>query len=79
MPAAAMQFLVLIFAIIAAGLYAAFSRFLAHRERMAALEARRPVVLLQLPPGDPGNADRLTDEILAACKAKGIEVDLEIR
>ena len=32
-----------------------------------------------LPPGDPGNADRLTEEILAACKEKGIEVDLELR
>jgi hypothetical protein len=71
--------LVLLVAILATGAYAAFSRFLAHRERMAALEAKRPLVLLQLPPGDPGHADRLTEEILEACKQKGIDVDLEIR
>ena len=70
---------VMMIAVLVAGGYAAFSRFLAHRERMAALEAKRPHVMLQLPPGDPGNADRLTEEILAACKEKGIEVDLELR
>lgn len=74
-----MPLLVMLIALLVAGGYAGFSRFLAHRERMAELEARRPHVMLQLPPGDPGNADRLTEEILAACKAKGIEVDLELR
>lgn len=71
--------LVILIAVLVAGGYAAFSRFLGHRERMAELEARRPHVVLQLPPGDPGDADRLTEEILAACKEKGIEVDLELR
>ncbi len=74
-----MPLLVILIAVLVAGGYAAFSRFLGHRERMAELEARRPHVLLQLPPGDPGDADRLTEEILAACKEKGIEVDLELR
>lgn len=72
-------FLIYLFAILAIGGYAAFSRFLAHRERMAAIEAKRPLVMLQLPPGDPGHADKLTEEILEACKQKGIEVDLEVR
>lgn len=71
--------LFLFFVVAVAGGYAALSRFLAHRERMAALEARRPVVMLQLPAGDLPQTDRLTDDILAACKAKGIDVDLEIR
>ena len=70
---------VLILAILAALGYAAFSRLLAHRERMAELEAKRPHVMLQLPPGDLVNADRLTDDIIEACREKGIEVDLEIR
>ncbi len=59
--------------------YAAFARFLAHRERMAALEARRPHVVLALPPGEPANTDEITDAILEACKQKGIDVDLELR
>ena len=49
-----MPLLVILIAVLVAGGYAAFSRFLGHRERMAELEARRPHVLLQLPPGDPG-------------------------
>jgi len=72
-------FFLALIAILTGGAYLAFARFLAHRERMAALEAKRPHILLQLPPGDIAEADRLTDEILAACKQKGIEVDLEIR
>lgn len=71
--------LVVLIGILAASSYAAFARFLAHRERMAAIEAKRPLVLLQLPPGDAAQADRLTEEILEACKLKGIDVDLEIR
>lgn len=74
-----MPFIIAVLAILAFAGYAAFSRFLAHRERMAALEARRPQVVLQLPAGDTGNADRLTEEILAACRDKGIDVDLEVR
>jgi hypothetical protein len=46
---------------------------------MAELEAKRPHVLLQLPPGDLADADRLTEDILVACREKGIEVDLEVR
>lgn len=71
--------LVCLIGILAASGYAAFSRFLAHRERMAAIEAKRPLVMLQLPPGDHAHADKLTEEILEACKQKGIEVDLELR
>ncbi len=74
-----MGFFLALIAILTAGGYLAFARFLAHRERMAALEAKRPHVLLQLPPGDLAQADRLTDEILEACRQKGIEVDLEVR
>jgi hypothetical protein len=74
-----MQVLFFFLLLLTVGGYAAFSRFLVHRERMAALEAKRPQVLLQLPPGDLDQADRLTDEILAACKAKGIDVDLTVR
>ena len=71
--------LVALFACLVLGIYAAFSRLLAHRERMAELESRRPHVILQLPPGETDGAERLTDEIFAACRAKGIEVDLEVR
>jgi BarA-like signal transduction histidine kinase len=46
---------------------------------MAELESKRPHVMLQLPPGDLVNADRLTEDIIEACREKGIEVDLEIR
>ncbi len=74
-----MSLLVLLFGILAICGYAAFSRLLAHRERMAELEAKRPHVLLQLPPGDLTDADRLTEDILVACREKGIEVDLEVR
>lgn len=58
--------------------YAAFARFLEHRERMAALEARRPRVILALPAGDERDADQLTAEILQACRDKGIEVDVDL-
>lgn len=74
-----MPLLVIVFGILAFCGYAAFSRFLGHRERMAELEARRPHVVLQLPAGNLANTDELTDDILAACREKGIEVDLEIR
>lgn len=71
--------LVALFVCLVLGAYAAFSRLLAHRERMAALEAKRPHVILQLPPGDDAGAEHLTEQILAACREKGIEVDLELR
>lgn len=68
---------VLLVAVVAGVGYAGFARFLEHRERMAAIEAQRPRVTLALPPGDQRDADQLTDEILAACKQKGIDVDIE--
>ncbi len=71
--------LVALFACLVLGAYAAFSRLLAHRERMAELEAKRPHVILQLPAGDSTGAERLTEEIFAACREKGIDVDLEVR
>lgn len=69
--------LVLLVAVITAGSYAAFARFLEHRERMAALEARRPRVILALPAGDERDADQLTAEILQACRDKGVDVDVD--
>ena len=77
--AAPMFPLVALIACLVLGAYAAFSRLLAHHERMAALAAKRPHVVLQLPPGDGADAERLTEEIFAACREKGIEVDLEVR
>lgn len=71
--------LVVLVAVLSGASYAAFARFLAHRERMAAIEAQRPRVTLALPPGDERDTDQLTDAILAACKHKGIEVDLDVR
>ncbi len=71
--------LVALFVCLVFGAYAAFSRLLAHRERMAELESRRPHVVLQLPAGTSQGAEQLTEEIFAACRAKGIDVDLEVR
>lgn len=71
--------LVVVIAVVAGVAYAGFSRFLEHRERMAALEAQRPRVVLQLPPGDPRDTDQLTDDILAACRQKGVDVDLDLQ
>lgn len=71
--------LVVLISVVAGIGYAAFARFLQHRERMAELESRRPHVVLALPPGDVRNADEITDAILEACKQKGIDVDLELR
>lgn len=70
--------LVVLVSVLAGAGYAAFARFLSHRERMAAIEAQRPRVMLALPPGDDRNADQLTDAILEACKQKGIEVELDV-
>lgn len=69
--------LIFLVSVVAGVGYAAFSRFLAHRERMAALEAQRPRVVLALPPGDARDVDQLTAEILAACKKQGVDVDLD--
>ena len=56
-------------------------RLLTHRERMAELEARRPYVTLQLPAGTSldefSQADELTRQIEEACRAKGIDVDVD--
>ncbi|MBZ5711824.1 hypothetical protein [Nannocystis pusilla] len=71
--------LVVLIAVVAGVAYAGFARFLEHRERMAALEAQRPRVVLALPPGDNRDTDQLTDEILAACRQKGVDVDLDLR
>lgn len=71
--------LVVLISVVAGIGYAAFSRFLEHRERLAAIEARRPHVVLALPPGEDRSTDEITDAILVACKEKGIEVDLELR
>jgi hypothetical protein len=58
------------------------NRLLTHRERMAEIDARRPCVTLQLPPGTDvealAGADVLTRQIEAACRAKGIELDVEL-
>lgn len=70
--------LVVLVSVIAGTGYAAFARFLQHRERMAELEARRPRVILALPAGDQRDADQLTAEILQACKDKGVDVDVDM-
>lgn len=70
--------LVVLVSVVAGVSYAAFSRFLQHRERMAELEARRPRVILALPAGDERDADQLTAEILQACKDKGVDVDVDM-
>ncbi|MDC0722899.1 hypothetical protein [Nannocystis bainbridge] len=71
--------LVVLVAVLGGVAYAGFSRFLEHRERMAALEAQRPRVVLALPPGDNRDTDQLTEEILAACRQKGVDVELDLR
>jgi BarA-like signal transduction histidine kinase len=70
--------LVVLVSVITVAGYAAFARFLEHRERMAALESKRPRVILALPAGDQRDADQLTAEILEACKDKGIDVDVDM-
>ncbi|MCB9754747.1 MAG: hypothetical protein H6713_32835 [Myxococcales bacterium] len=70
-------FVVILFGSLVAVVY----RLLTHRERMAELEARRPVITLQLPPGtsveELAGADELTRQIEAACRAKGIDADVD--
>ncbi len=70
-------FFVLLFGSITAVVY----RLLTHRERMAEIEARRPYIALQLPPGtsvqELSQADELTRQIEEACRAKGIDVDVD--
>lgn len=59
--------------------YAVVNRLLAHKERMAELEAKRPRIVLQIPESSIGSVhDELTEEIIAACRAKGIDVDLAL-
>ncbi len=59
--------------------YGIVDRLLAHKERMAEIEAKRPKIVLQLPESSIGSVhDELTEEIIAACRAKGIDVDLAL-
>jgi len=69
---------IFILAILGATAFAIINRLLVHRERMAELEARRPAVTLQLPAGELIEPDDLTREIMDACKAKGIDLDVEV-
>ncbi len=69
---------VIILAVLGATAFAIIHRLLVHRERMAELESRRPNVMLQLPPGQVLEADDLTREIMEACRAKGVELDVEV-
>lgn len=74
-----MGLLIGLLSVLAIGFYAVVSRVLAHRERMAEIEARRPKVILQLPAVTDATQDELTDRILAAAAEKGIDIDLEHR
>ncbi len=69
---------IFILAILGATAYAIIHRLLVHRERMAALEAQRPNVMLQLPPGQVLEPDELTREIMEACRAKGVDLDVGV-
>jgi len=73
-----MPLLIVLAAILGGCFYAVVSRLLAHKERMAELEAKRPKIVLQLPERSSLVQDDLTEEIIAACRAKGIDVDLEL-
>ena len=74
-----MPLFIAMLAILGGIFYAVVSRLLAHKERMAELEARRPKIVLQLPESSLGSVhDELTEEIIAACRAKGIDVDLAL-
>lgn len=66
-------------AILVAGFYALVSRLLAHKERMAEIEARRPKVVLQLPDAPLLDGDELSAKIVEACRQKGVDIDLEAR
>ncbi|MEZ4454294.1 MAG: hypothetical protein R3B09_32870 [Nannocystaceae bacterium] len=72
-----MGILIGLLSVLAIGFYAVISRVLAHRERMAEIEARRPKVVLQLPAVTDDAQDDLTERILAAAAEKGIDLDLE--
>ena len=65
-------------AILVAGFYALVSRLLAHKERMAEIEAKRPKVVLQLPDAPLLDGDDLSAKILEACRQKGVDIDLDI-
>ncbi|HRI09470.1 MAG TPA: hypothetical protein PKW35_16730 [Nannocystaceae bacterium] len=73
-----MGFFVTLVVVLVAGFYAVVSRILAHKERMAAIEAKRPRVVLQLPEA-PREADELSEKILEACRQRGIDIDVEPR
>lgn len=73
-----MPSLLIFVAILAAGFYALVHRLLVHKERMTALEAKRPKVILQLPEGSSStDIDELTQKIMEACQAKGIYADVD--
>ena len=77
-----MPILIAFLVIFAGSLVLVVNRLLTHRERMAAIEAKRPQVTLQLPPGTSLEqlevADELTRQIEAACRAKGIDLDVGV-
>ena len=73
-----MGMIIAIVAILGGCFVAVVNRLLAHKERMAMIEAKRPKIVLQLPDAPGLEHDDLTEQILAACKAKGIDVDLEL-
>lgn len=73
-----MGFFITLVVVLVAGFYAVVSRLLAHKERMAAIEAKRPRVILQLPEAPLAEADELSARILEACRQKGVDIDLDI-
>jgi hypothetical protein len=73
-----MGFIVTILIVLAAGAYALVSRLLAHKERMAEIEARRPKVVLQLPDAPLLEGDELSAKIIEACRQQGVELDVEL-
>ncbi len=73
-----MPFIIAIVAILGGLFVALVNRLLAHKERMAAIEAKRPKIVLQLPESASLVQDDLTEQILAACREQGIDADLEL-
>ncbi|MCB9566500.1 MAG: hypothetical protein H6710_04680 [Myxococcales bacterium] len=71
-----MGVLIAIVAILGGCFVAIVNRVLAHREKMAEIEARRPRVVLQIPESSLAvPSDDMTERILEACRAKGIDAD----
>ena len=63
-------------ALVAVSSYAIVHRLLVHKERMAALQAKRPKIVLQITESTVTDVDELSQQIIAACKAKGMDIDL---